>query len=210
MRDDVSDATEHSDVTDLTVSVKAIEGILIAAMEPVEAALLAQLLELPVSTIEELCDRLALAYADAGHGFQMAKVAGGYRLQSDPSIAGYVERFVLDSQQSRISPAALETLSIIAYKQPISRAQVASIRGVDPDAVIRTLQARGYVAEVGRDEGPGQAIMYGTTNGFLERMGLMSLADLPPISDFVPGADVVEAIDRGLRSGGSAAAPPSA
>jgi len=90
------------------------------------------------------------------------------------------------------------------------RAQVASIRGVDPDAVIRTLQARGYVAEVGRDEGPGQAIMYGTTSTFLERMGLMSLADLPPISEFVPGADVVEAIDRGLRSGGDAAAPPGA
>jgi len=206
----VSDGTGRDDPPQLAGAVKAIEGILIAAMEPVEASLLSQLLELPVATIEDLCDRLAEAYVDAGHGFQLAKVAGGYRLQSDPEVAGYVERFVLDSQQSRISPAALETLSIIAYKQPISRAQVASIRGVDPDAVIRTLQARGYVAEVGRDEGPGQAIMYGTTQSFLERMGLMSLADLPPVSDFVPGPDVVEAIDRGLRAGGDAAAPPTA
>lgn len=203
-------AVQDGDARDLAGAVRAIEGILIAAMEPVEASLLSQLLEIPVSTVEELCERLARAYVDAGHGFQLAKVAGGYRLQSDPGVAGYVERFVLDSRQSRISPAALETLSIIAYKQPISRAQVASIRGVDPDAVIRTLQARGYVAEVGRDDGPGQAIMYGTTSTFLERMGLMSLADLPPISEFVPGADVVEAIDRGLRSGGDAAAPPGA
>ncbi len=206
----MSDGTGRDDPPQLAGAVKAIEGILIAAMEPVEASLLSQLLELPVATIEDLCDRLAEAYVEAGHGFQLAKVAGGYRLQSDPEVAGYVERFVLDSQQSRISPAALETLSIIAYKQPISRAQVASIRGVDPDAVIRTLQARGYVAEVGRDEGPGQAIMYGTTQSFLERMGLMSLADLPPVSDFVPGPDVVEAIDRGLRAGGDAAAPPTA
>lgn len=206
----MTDGTEGDDNQDLSGAVRAIEGILIAAMEPVEASLLSQLLEIPVSTVDELCDRLARAYVEGGHGFQLAKVAGGYRLQSDPGVAGYVERFVLDSQQSRISPAALETLSIIAYKQPISRAQVASIRGVDPDAVIRTLQARGYVAEVGRDEGPGQAIMYGTTSVFLERMGLMSLADLPPISEFVPGADVVEAIDRGLRSGGEATTPPNA
>lgn len=200
---------EGDDDRRLAAAVKAIEGILIAAMEPVESALLAQLLELPVATVDELCGRLARAYVDGGHGFLLARVAGGYRLQSDPEVAGYVERFVLDSQQSRISPAALETLSIIAYKQPISRAQVASIRGVDPDAVIRTLQARGYVAEVGRDDGPGQAIMYGTTQTFLERMGLMSLADLPPIAGFVPGPDVVEALDRGLRPGGDGVAPRS-
>lgn len=206
----MTDEQQPEDSATLAGAVKAIEGILIAAMEPVEASLLSQLLEIPVATVEELCDRLSRAYMEAGHGFQLVSVAGGYRLQSDPSVAGYVERFVLDSQQSRISPAALETLSIIAYKQPISRAQVASIRGVDPDAVIRTLQARGYVAEVGRDEGPGQAIMYGTTPAFLERMGLMSLSDLPPISEFVPGPDVVEAIDRGLRAGGDVSAPPPA
>jgi len=180
-------------------SVRAIEGILMVAMEPVETGLLAQLLELPVDVVEGICDRLASAYEMAGHGFQLVRVAGGLRFQSHPDVAPYVERFVLDAQQGRISSAALETLAIIAYKQPISRAQVASIRGVDPDAVMRTLQARGYIAEVGRDDGPGQAVMFGTTQLFLERLGVMALSDLPPISDFVPDASVVEALENGLR-----------
>jgi segregation and condensation protein B len=98
-----------------------------------------------------------------------------------------------------LSGAALETLAIVAYKQPISRAQVAAIRGVDPDGVMRTLQARGYIDEVARDTGPGQAILYGTTATFLERLGLDSVDDLPPIAEFIPGADVVEALEDGLR-----------
>ena len=98
-----------------------------------------------------------------------------------------------------MSGAALETLAIVAYKQPISRAQVASIRGVDPDGVLRTLQARGYITEVARDSGPGQAILFGTTPSFLEKLGLDSLADLPPIAEFVPGPEVVEALEHGLR-----------
>jgi segregation and condensation protein B len=93
----------------------------------------------------------------------------------------------------------LETLAIVAYKQPISRAQIASIRGVDPDAVLRTLQSRGYVDQVGRDPGPGQAVLWGTTRRFLERLGLDSVAELPPLADFVPGAEVVEALEAGLR-----------
>ncbi|MFZ9985754.1 MAG: SMC-Scp complex subunit ScpB [Ilumatobacteraceae bacterium] len=179
--------------------VRALEAILMVAMEPVDPSLLAQLLEQPVSVIESLCDGLANAYRDAGHGFELVKVAGGYRLQSHPDVAAYVERFVLDSQQARISQAALETLAIIAYKQPISRGQVAAIRGVDPDAVMRTLQARGYITEVGRDDGPGQAVMYGTTPMFLERLGLESIDALPSIAEFVPDARVVEALEQGLR-----------
>lgn len=179
--------------------VKALEGILMVAMEPVSSSMLSQLLEVSQDVVDELCERLAQAYAEAGHGFQLVKVAGGYRFQSHPDVAAYVERFVLDSQQARISAAALETLAIIAYKQPISRGQIASIRGVDPDAVMRTLQAKGYIAEAGRDEGPGQAVMFGTTSLFLERLGLASLADLPSISEFVPDASVVEALERGLR-----------
>lgn len=192
-----------------TESVRAIEGILMVAMEPVEVGLLAQLLELPAELVEEVCDRLSIAYEEAGHGFQLCRVAGGYRLQSHPDVSPYVERFVLDAQQGKISSAALETLAIIAYKQPISRAQVASIRGVDPDAVMRTLQARGYIAEVGRDDGPGQAVMFGTTSLFLERLGVMSLQDLPPISDFVPDASVVEALEQGLRIAPSVAEGPT-
>jgi len=179
--------------------VRALEAILMVAMEPVDPSLLAQLLEQPVAVIEKLCSGLADAYRSAGHGFELVKVAGGYRLQSHPAVAAYVERFVLDSQQARISQAALETLAIIAYKQPISRGQVAAIRGVDPDAVMRTLQARGYITEVGRDDGPGQAVMYGTTPSFLERLGLESIDALPSIAEFVPDARVVEALEQGLR-----------
>lgn len=179
--------------------VRALEGILLVAMEPVDPTLLCQLLEQPLVVVEGLCERLASAYQEAGHGFQLVKVAGGYRFQSHPDVSAYVERFVLDSQQARISSAALETLAIIAYKQPLSRQQVASIRGVDPDAVMRTLQARGYITEVSRDDGPGQAILFGTTAMFLERLGIDSLSSLPPIADFVPPAQVVEALEQGLR-----------
>ena len=180
-------------------TVRAIEAIVLVAMEPVPAELLAQLLEQPTVMIERLCAELAAAYEEAGHGFTIAKVAGGYRYQTQADLAPYVERFLLDGQRARMSAAALETLAIIAYKQPLSRAQIASIRGVDPDGVLRTLQARGYIAEIARDSGPGQAILFGTTPTFLEKLGLSSLADLPPIVEFVPGADVVEALEHGLR-----------
>src|SRR3954467_10699772 len=182
-----------------TETVRAIEAIVMVAVEPVAPDLLAQLLEQPTAVIERLCAELSAAYDEAGHGFQMVKVGGGYRFQSHADLAPYVERFLLDGQRARMSGAALETLAIVAYKQPLSRAQIASIRGVDPDGVLRTLQARGYVAEVGRDNGPGQAILFGTTPLFLEKLGLDSLADLPTIAEFVPGADVVEALEHGLR-----------
>lgn len=180
-------------------TVRAIEAIVMVAVEPVAPDLLAQLLEQPTAVIERLCNELAAAYDEAGHGFEMVKIAGGYRYQSHADLAPYVERFLLDGQRARMSAAALETLAIIAYKQPLSRAQIASIRGVDPDAVLRTLHARGYITEVDRDTGPGQAILYGTTTSFLEKLGLNSLSDLPPIADFVPSADVVEALEQGLR-----------
>ena len=179
--------------------VRALEAILLVAMEPVAPALLAQLLEISQATVEALCERLATTYEDAGHGFQLVKVAGGFRFQSHPDLAPYVERFVLDGQQARVSSAALETLAIIAYKQPLSRSQIASIRGVDPEAVMRTLQARGYITEVQRDDGPGQAVLFGTTPLFLERLGIASLEDLPSIADFVPDASVVETLERSLR-----------
>ena len=180
-------------------TVRALEAILMVAMEPVAPALLAQLLEISQATVEALCERLAATYEGAGHGFQLVKVAGGFRFQSHPELAHYVERFVLDGQQARVSSAALETLAIIAYKQPLSRSQIASIRGVDPEAVMRTLQARGYITEVQRDDGPGQAVLFGTTPLFLERLGIASLEDLPSIADFIPDASVVESLERGLR-----------
>lgn len=180
-------------------TVRAIEAILMVAVEPVAPESLAQLLEQSVAVVESLIERLATTYVEAGHGFELAKVAGGWRYQTASDLSPYVERFLLDGQRARMSGAALETLAIIAYKQPLSRLQIASIRGVDPDGVLRTLIARGYIEEVGRDPGPGQAILFGTTASFLEKLGLNSLSDLPAIAEFVPGADVVEALEHGLR-----------
>ena len=179
--------------------VRALEAILLVANEPVPLDLLAQILEKPAKVVEQLCASLAAAYEEAGHGFDLVQVAGGYRYQTHPEMAPYVERFILDGQKARLSGAALETLAIIAYKQPISRSQIASIRGVDPDGVLRTLQSRGYIDQVGRDPGPGQAVMWGTTPAFLEKLGINSVNDLPAIVDFVPGAEVVEALEQGLR-----------
>lgn len=179
--------------------VRALEAVILVATEPVSSEQLASILDIPVEVVETLCSSLALAYDEAGHGFQLVRVAGGYRYQSHPDVAAYVERFILDGQRARLSGAALETLAIVAYKQPISRAQIASIRGVDPDGVLRTLQGRGYIDQVGRDPGPGQAVMWGTTPAFLEKLGLHSVADLPPLAEFMPGAEVVETLEKGLR-----------
>ena len=192
-----------ADITDITDGIDAditmaIEAIVMVSTSPVAPDRLAQLLERPVTEIELALEALAERYRANGHGIELARVAGGHRIQTRAEVSTYVERFVLHDQRARLSGAALETLAIIAYKQPISRAQVASIRGVDPDGVLRTLVARGYVDEVGRDAGPGQAILYGTTDAFLEKLGLDTLADLPPIAEFIPGADVVEALEQGL------------
>ncbi len=183
--------------------VRAIEAIVMVATEPVAAEQLAQLLEQPLVVVDQLCRGLADAYSEAGHGFQFVQVAGGWRYQTHPDLSPYVERFLLDGQRARMSGAALETLAIVAYKQPISRAQVASIRGVDPDGVLRTLAARGYVTQVAIDPGPGQAALFGTTPQFLEKLGLNSLSDLPALAEFVPAAEVVEALEYGLRAPGA-------
>ena len=179
----------------------ALEAILMVAEQPLPPALLAKLVGAPINEVEEICENLAAEYVADGRGFILARVAGGYRFQTATEQAPYVERFVLDGQSARLSAAALETLAVIAYKQPVSRNQIASIRGVNVDAVMRTLQQRGYVDEVARDPGPGQAVLYGTTPTFLERLGIDSVEDLPPLGEFFPEADVVEALERGLRVG---------
>jgi segregation and condensation protein B len=178
---------------------RAVEAVVLASTEPVEARLLAQLVELPVARVEALCDELAHEYETSERGFVLARVAGGYRFQTHPDLAPYVERFVLEGQHARLSGPALETLAIVAYKQPISRGQMSAIRGVNVEATLTTLLQRGYVQEVGRDQGPGAAVLYGTTTSFLERLGINSVDDLAPLGDFVPDASVVEALERGLH-----------
>ena len=178
---------------------QALEAILMVTTEPVAPQLLAQLLEISVAGVDgALAD---LAESCDGRGFVLERVAGGYRFASHPDCAPYVERFVLAREPVRLSGAALETLGIIAYKQPVSRAQIAAIRGVNVDGVVRTLQRRGLVTEVARDPGPGNAVLFGTSGLFLESLGLDSLADLPPLGDFVPDAEVTESLDASLRSG---------
>src|SRR3984957_19048451 len=166
---------------------------------PVEPSLLAQLLEVSPARVEELCIELETSYRNEDRGFELVRVAGGYRFQSHADLAPYVERYVLEGQSARLSAAALETLAIVAYKQPVSRAQIAAIRGVNADGVIRTLHARGFIAEIGRDPGPGQAVLYGTTPLLLERLGLGRVEQLPPVEDLLPGPDAVAELEEQMR-----------
>ncbi len=180
-------------------SRRALEAIIMVTDSPLEPQVLAQLTDQSVAEVESQLTELAAEYAEQDRGFQLARVAGGWRFQSHPAMAPYIERFVLEGQSAKLSAAALETLAIVAYKQPLSRAQIAAIRGVSVDSVVRTLEQRGYIGEVARDPGPGQAVLFGTTPQFLERLGINSINDLPSVAEFVPGADVVEALEHGLR-----------
>lgn len=172
-----------------------LEAILFVSEEPIPLTVLAQVTEESRDRIRAELDALADDLASAGRGLVLREVAGGWRLYSHPVAAAYVERFVRQAQQPRVTQAALETLAIIAYKQPISRQQIAQIRGVDSDSVVSTLEARGLACETGRDPGPGQAVLYGTTTLFLERLGLASLEDLPPIADLLPPASVANELE---------------
>ncbi len=169
-------------------SLRAIEAILFVADEPLSSALIGQALEVERAEAERLLERLAGDYERTGSGLSLRRVAGGWRLYTHPDTAPVVERFVLSSRHSRLTKAALETLAIVAYKQPVTRHQVSSIRGADSDGVLRALAERGLVEEVGRSDGPGRAVLYGTTPEFLERLGLPSLAELPPVAPLL-GAD---------------------
>ncbi len=178
---------------------RAIEAIILVTTDPISSQLLAQLLELPTTVINNLVAELAGEY-DADHrGFELVGVAGGWRFQTRSDLYQYVERFALEGFSNKLSKAALETLSIVAYKQPISRSQITAIRGVNADGVLKTLEQRGYVEETGRDDGPGQAMLFGTTTFFLERLGINDLEDLPPLGDFVPSAEVLEILEESLR-----------
>ncbi|HEY1331730.1 MAG TPA: SMC-Scp complex subunit ScpB [Actinomycetota bacterium] len=171
-----------------TQTLAAIEAILFLADEPVAAGSLAQLVEAPRRDVEAALAGLADRMRERDSGLALREVAGGWRLFTHPDVAPYVERFVLASKHARLTRASLETLAIVAYKQPVTRHQIASIRGVNPDGVLRALTERELIVEVGR-EGPGRAVLYGTTPQFLERMGLASLADLPSISPLLAASD---------------------
>ncbi|MEV6704162.1 SMC-Scp complex subunit ScpB [Micromonospora wenchangensis] len=171
----------------------ALEAILLVVDEPVSELVLAQVLEQKPERIGPVLDDIAAGYTAAGHGFELRRAAGGWRLYTRPEYATYVERFVLDGQSVRLTQAALETLAVVAYKQPVTRGRVSAIRGVNCDGVLRTLVSRGLVEECGAEPDSG-AFLYRTTTMFLEKLGLDSVADLPPLAPFLPD-DVEELAD---------------
>ena len=189
----------RADATGESPTAAALEAVLLLAEEPVSEAVLAAVLETSAERVRAACEALAQEYESQGRGFVLARVAGGYRFQTAPAQDAYVERFVREGHSGRLSAAALETLAVVAYKQPVSRHQVAEIRGVNVDGVMRTLRRRGYIDEISRAPGPGQAVLFGTTSQFLEHLGLDSLDELPALSEFVPDAAEVEAMENRLR-----------
>jgi segregation and condensation protein B len=174
---------------------RILEAVLFVCDEPVSTGILAQVTEEPKDRIEAELRALAADLAAQGRGVALREVAGGWRMYSHPDAAAHVERFVRSVQQPRLTQAALETLAIVAYKQPVTRQQIAAIRGVDSDGVVGTLEQRGLVGEIGRDPGPGQAVFYGTTPQFLERLGLSTLEDLPPIAELLPPASAADELE---------------
>jgi len=177
---------------------KVAEAVLLLAEEPIPASLIGELLETPTAEVETLLGGLASEYEEADRGFVLREVAGGWRLYTAPECGPWLERFVLRHRTSRLSAAALEVLAIVAYKGPLSRAHVAEIRGVDSDGVVRTLAQRGLIEEVGRDTAPGAPVLFRVTPHFLERMGLRSTEELPPLAGFIPDAEAVEDMEAKL------------
>lgn len=176
-----------------------IEAMLFVAEDPIPASEIAEVLEAPQSDVREELAAYAEALAAEDRGLVLRELAGGWRLFTHPDARPYLERFAATERVTRLSKAALETLAVVAYRQPVSRGQVAEIRGVDSERALRTLERRGLISEVGTAPGPGQAFLYGTTPLFLEKLGVGSLEELPPLADHVPPADVVDVLERPFR-----------
>jgi segregation and condensation protein B len=169
----------------------ALEAVLLVTDEPVPSVTLAQVTERPTDEVEQTLRLLADEYVEGERGFELRNVAGGWRLYTRPDCAPYVERFVLDGQSARLTQAALETLAVIAYRQPVTRSRVSAVRGVNVDGVIRTLLARGLITESGHDEDTG-GLLYRTTPMLLERLGLQSLDELPSLAPLLPELDELD------------------
>lgn len=194
--EEVTTRTSEIDLPGLTDDAElagALEAIMLVVDEPVAELQLAQILEQPTERVAAMLDNLSARYTAAGHGFDLRRVAGGWRLYTRPEYAAYVERFVLDGQSVRLTQAALETLAVVAYKQPVTRSRISAIRGVNCDGVMRTLVTRGLIEECGTESETG-AHLYRTTGLFLEKLGLNSVDQLPPLAPFLPD-DVEEVLD---------------
>lgn len=178
----------------------ALEALLIVAVEPLSTVELAEATRHTVDEVATRLQELSREYADAERGFALREVAGGWRFYTSASCSGMVERWVLDGQQARLTQAALETLAVIAYRQPVSRARISAVRGVNVDGVLRTLQSRGLIEEAGTDPA-SQAILFRTTPYFLERLGIASLEDLPDLSEHLPDLAELDAVIDAVAAG---------
>jgi segregation and condensation protein B len=198
----VEGATETLDVP-LAELRPALEAVLMVADQPLDHVTLASAVGYPPGEVSAALAALAEEYAEQGRGFDLRNVAGGWRYYTREEFAGVVERFVLDGQQARLTQAALETLAVVAYKQPVSRARVSAIRGVNVDGVMRTLVSRGLVEEAGHDA-ETTATLYRTTGYFLERIGVTSLEDLPELAPFLPEMGELDDLDARVEAPESA------
>jgi segregation and condensation protein B len=185
---------EEFETAELPPVRAALEAVLLVVDEPVAEVVLAQVVERPTDEVAALLRELAAEYDADGRGFELRNLSGGWRLYTRAACAPFVERFVRDGQQARLTQAALETLAVVAYRQPVSRSRVAAIRGVNVEAVMRTLVSRGLVTEVGTEPESG-AVLYATTPFFLERLGIGSVDELPPVSEFLPDPYALDADD---------------
>jgi segregation and condensation protein B len=189
------DGTSEDDVLEATLGAPtldaALEALLLVTDQPIDVATLASLVRRSSDEVQGRLAALSADYTEAGRGFDLREVAGGWRFYTRSDCAEIIERYVRDGQQARLTQAALETLAVVAYRQPVSRARISAVRGVNVDGVVRTLTSRGLVAEAGHDDTSG-AILYRTTELFLERLGLTSLDDLPPVADYLPDIELLD------------------
>lgn len=182
---------EFPDLTDDDALDSALEALLLVVDSPAGEELLADALDQPVPRVTRALQRLSEAYTEAGRGIDLRRIGDGWRFYTRDVYAPVVERYLLDGQRAKLTRAALETLAVIAYRQPVTRSKVAAVRGVNVDGVIRTLLARGLVHEAGTDQESG-GVLYRTTELFLERLGLSSLQDLPPLAPLLPEVDAID------------------
>ena len=180
---------------------KIVESILLLADEPVPPGMIAEVTERSVAEIHGLLEALRTEYESQDRGFVLRESAAGWRLYTSPECSPWLERFVLGHRHGRLSGAALEVLAIIAYKQPVSRAEITEIRGVDSDRVVKTLLQRELIVESGREHAQGTPVLFTVSESFLERMGLRSVEDLPPLVGFMPDTEAVEDMEARLSPG---------
>ena len=192
---EIEDGTSEDDILEATLGAPslsaALEAVLLVTDEPQDVTTLAALVRRPAGEVADVLAVLAADYVSTGRGFELREVAGGWRFYTSVDCAEIVERYVRDGQQARLTQAALETLAVVAYRQPVSRARISAVRGVNVDGVIRTLTGRGLIAEAGHDTGSG-AILYRTTELFLERLGIRTLDELPPVADYLPEIEMLD------------------